>query len=156
MRTALNLVVRTNPDGSPFHESVLDEELGGSRFKVLASPGLLEGLAAGDEIELTAEEPTGFRVTRRGGNVCVQFFWNGDLKTCIQNLEPKAIALGGCMDGEAERELVFTIPIAAGFPAIERIFYEAQKQYAGCSWLYGNVYDPADGVTPLNWWVKPA
>lgn len=33
--------------------------------------GLLEGFAPGDEIELAPEEPPGFRVTRRGGAVCV-------------------------------------------------------------------------------------
>ena len=150
--TTLNLAARTNPDGSPFYESVLVEELGGNRFTVLASPGLLEGVAGGDEIELAPDEPLGFRVTRRGGNVCVQFFWKGDLKRCMQDLEPKAAALGGRLDGEGATVLVFTIPVAAGFPAIERIFYEAEQQYTGCSWLYGNVYDPADGVTPLNWW----
>jgi hypothetical protein len=151
-RTTLNLVAQTNPDGTPFYESVLAEELGENRYRVLASPGLLEGFAGGDEIELAPEEPLGFRVIRRGGNVCVQFYWKGDLKACARDLGARAAALGGRIDGEADGLLVFTIPVAAGFPAIERIFYDAEKRYAGSSWMYGNVYDPADGETPLNWW----
>lgn len=153
--TAVNLVARINPDGSPFYESVRVEDLGEKRYRVLASPGLLEGFAGGDEIELTpGEEPPGFRVTKRGGNVCVQFYYKGDLKSCARDLGAKAAALSGRIDGEAPGLLVFTIPAAAGFPAIERIFYGAERQYPGSRWMYGNVYDPADGKTPLNWWMK--
>ena len=150
----VELVADTNPDGSPFYESVLVEELEGNRFLVLASPGLLEGFAAGDEIELAPQDPRGFRVTRRGGNICVQFFWDGDLRDCAKDLEARAAELGGRLDGEGATLLVFTIPVAAGFPAIERIFYDAEKRYKGCTWMYSNVYDPADGKTQLNWWAE--
>jgi len=150
----LDLVVQINPDGSRFYESVLVEKLGGNRYRLLASPGLLEGIAGGDEIELAPERPAGFRVTRRGGNICVQFFWEGDLNDCADALGPKAAALGGRIDGQTASLLVFTIPVSAGFPAIERIFYDAETRYTGCRWMYGNVYDPADGRTPLNWWVQ--
>jgi hypothetical protein len=153
-QTTLNLVADINPDGTPFYESVLVEELGENRYRVLASPGLLEGFAGGDEIELDSEEPLGFRVTRRGGNVCVQFFWKGDLDACARDLGARAAALGGRIDGKADGLLVFTLPVSAGFQAIESIFYEAEKRYADSSWMYANVYDPADGVTPLNWWER--
>jgi hypothetical protein len=97
---------------------------------VLASPGLVEGIAAGDEIELTGEEPR-FRVTRRGGNVCVQFFWSGDMSECARSMGADLAALGGRVDGETPGLLVFTIPVAAGFTAIERILYDAEKQISG-------------------------
>jgi hypothetical protein len=48
--------------------------------------------------------------------------------------------------------LVLTVPLAAGFDAVARTFDAAVARHAGSAWLYGNVYDPADGVTPLNWW----
>ncbi len=150
--TTVNLVVETNPDGIPFYESVLVELIGPRRYLVLASPGLLEGFAAGDEIELTPEQGSGYRVTKRGGNVCVQFFWNADESRPW--LEPQVAALGGRLDGQTPGLLVFTIPVTAGFPAIESIFYEADKRYPGCRWMYGNVYDPADGITQLNWWLQ--
>jgi len=150
--TTINLVARINPDGTPFYESVLVERIGPQRYLVLASPGLLEGFAAGDEIELAPGESSGYRIARRGGNVCVQFFWRA--AESRPWLEPQVAALGGRLDGETPGLLVFTIPVSAGFPAIERIFYEADKRCPGCRWMYGNVYDPADGVTPLNWWLQ--
>ena len=154
MHSTINLAVDTNPDGSPFYESILVDVLGENRYRVVASPGLAEGMAAGDEIELAPDEPLGYRILRRGGNISVQFYWNGDLKKCLREMEPKARAIGGRVDGESPGLLVFTLPASAGFPAIEKIFYDAQKQYPECRWMYGNVYDPADGETPLNWWVK--
>jgi hypothetical protein len=111
-------------------------------------------MAAGDEIQLDEEEPLGYRILRRGGNISIQFFWQGDLKKCLREMEPKAKAIGGRVDGESPGLLVFTIPASAGFPAIEKIFYDAEARYPECRWMYGNVYDPADGETPLNWWVK--
>jgi hypothetical protein len=150
--TTVNLVVEINSDGTPFYESILVEPLGDDRYRVRASPGLLEGLAAGDEIELALEEFSGFRLVHRGGNLCIQFFWPEHARQCVADLEPKVRALGGWLDGETPGLLVFTVPVAAGFPGIERIFFEAEQLYPGSRWMYGNVYDPADGVTPLNWW----
>jgi hypothetical protein len=150
--TTINLVAATNPDGTPFYESVLVERLGPEQYRVLASPGLLEGLAADDEIELAPEESRGFRITKRGGNVCVQFFWGDDAGGPWQELERQVAALGGRLDGQTPGLLVFTIPVSTGFPAIESIFYGAENRYAGCRWMYGNVYDPADDTTQLNWW----
>src|SRR5258705_5094655 len=92
-QTSVNLLVMTNPDGSPFFESVLVEELGEKRYRVLATPGLLEGFAAGDEIELAPEESHGFRVTKRGGNIGVQFFWTCDQNCCEEALELQVRAL---------------------------------------------------------------
>ena len=155
MRSTIELAVGKNRDGSPFIESILVDVLGENRYRVVASPGLAEGMAAGDEIELAPDEPLGYRILKRGGNISVQFLWHeGDIKQCLRDMEPKAEAIGGRIDGETERLLVFTIPASAGFPAIEKIFLDAKKQYPGCVWMYGNVYDPADGKTPLNWWAK--
>jgi hypothetical protein len=69
-------------------------------------------------------------------------------------MEPKVEAIGGRVDGESHGLLVFTLPASAGFGVIERIFRDAERQYPECRWMYGNVYDPTDGITPLNWWIK--
>lgn len=136
---AINLTVERNPDGTPFEESVRVEPLGGARYRVLASPGLLEGLAAGDEIELDPATRQGFRVTKPGGNVCVQLFHKGAV---APEVAPRVEALGGWLDGEAPGLLVWTFPREAGFPAIEAIFYDCERRYPGCTWMYGNVYPP--------------
>jgi hypothetical protein len=83
--STINLAVDTNPDGSPFYESILVEVLGENRYRVAASPGLAEGMAAGDEIELAPDEALGYRLLKRGGNISVQFFWDaGDIKQCLR------------------------------------------------------------------------
>ena len=148
-------MVGATSDGSPFYESILVDVLDENRYRVAASPGLAEGMAAGDEIELAPDESLGYRILKRGGNISVQFFWHeGDIKQCLREMESRVKAIGGRIDGETPRLLVFTLPASAGFPAIEEIFFDAEKQYPGCHWMYGNVYDPADGKTPLNWWAK--
>ena len=48
--------------------------------------------------------------------------------------------------------IVFTIPVSAGFAAVARMFDSVVAQHPGSQWLYGNVYDPKDGKTPLDWW----
>ena len=63
-----------------------------------------------------------------------------------------AESLGGHLDGGYSRMLVLTIPLAAGFDAVAQAFDDAVRRHAGSAWLYGNVYDPSDGMTPLNWW----
>src|SRR4029079_15570307 len=99
MASTINLEVDKNPDGSPFYESILVDVLGENRYRVAASPGLAEGMAAGDEIALAPDEPLGYRILKRGGNISIQFFWHdGDTKQCLRELEPKAKAIGGRVD----------------------------------------------------------
>ncbi len=54
-----------------FDETLPAKPLGADRYRLLGSPGLVEGIAAGDELELHPAEPSGFRVLRRGGQLCV-------------------------------------------------------------------------------------
>ena len=129
--------------------------LGGGRYRLLASPGFVEGLAAGDELELDTSVPRGYRVLRRGGNLCVWFYHAESLSegsAATADVRRVAESLGGHLDGGYSRMLVLTIPLTAGFDAVARAFDDAVQRHHGSAWLYGNVYDPSDGMTPLNWW----
>lgn len=129
--------------------------LGEERYLLLASPGFVEGLAAGDEFELDANAERGVRVHRRGGNLCVWFYHSEPLdetSDVTADVRRTAESLGGSLDGGYSRMLVLTIPLSAGFDAVAAAFDDAVRRHAGSAWLYGNVYDPSDGVTPLNWW----
>ena len=66
----------------------------------------------------------------------------------------RRLPLGGRLDGRADRVLVFTIPVEAGFGRVEDVFGRFAGGHPGYEWYYGNVCDPADGVTPLGWWVE--
>ena len=143
-------------NGAPQGEETLPVvPLGGRRYRLLASPGFVEGLAAGDEFELDTGAIRGVRVLRRGGNLCVWFYHSEPLdETSDATADVRGVAesLGGSLDGGYSRMLVLTIPLAAGFDAVAAAFDEAVRRHGGSAWLYGNVYDPSDGITPLNWW----
>lgn len=129
--------------------------IGGGRYVLLASPGFVEGLAAGDEFELDASAAGGHRVIRRGGNLCVWFYHAEPVEesaTATADIRLVAESLGGRLDGGYSHMLVLTVPLAAGFDAVADAFDAAVRRHAGSAWLYGNVYDPSDGMTPLNWW----
>jgi hypothetical protein len=134
-------------------EPVHAVELGEGRFRLLHSPGCVEGIAAGDEFGLLDEQEA-IEVTRRSGNVAVRVFGTEPLAPLAEGLVRRVAELGGVLDGQIERGMVFTIPVAAGFPAIESVFNEFVSSHPGTEWLFGNVYDPTDGVTPLNRWVQ--
>jgi Domain of unknown function (DUF4265) len=131
------------------------EELGPNHYRLVYSPGLVEGLAAGDEFAVFKDEPLGYRILKRSGNFCVWFFFSkeasnrgadGDL------VRQRVEAIGGRCDGGMRYVLVFTIPLSVGFTAIETLFNQLVTEFEGATWFYGNVYDPLDGETPLRWW----
>ena len=58
----------------------------------------------------------------------------------------------GRLDGESENVLVYTVPVSVGFPTLEAAPKKIVARHPTIEWFYGNVYDPVDGTTPLNWW----
>lgn len=137
-------------------EAIPAEPLGGNRFRLAVSPGMLEGLAAGDEIEVDETERLGYRILRRSGNLCVWFYFGEpvhELHPGVRALATEVEAIGGWLDGGYSRLVVFTIPVASGFEAVEDVLDFAAALHPGSMWLYGNVYDQSDGSTPLGWWL---
>ena len=128
------------------------------RYRLLASPGFVEGLAAGDEFELSPDAPQGYRVLAHGGNLCVWLYLQHDVDAGspeAADISRTAATLGGRLDGGWSRMLVITVPLSAGWSEIESVMNAAVERLGASSWVYGNVYDPIDGVTPLGWWEQP-
>lgn len=109
---SVRLAAGARTDGSVVEEEVLVTALQDNRFRLLKSPGLVLGLAAGDAFEVTGTN--GFRVLVRGGNICVQVFVERDHQRALRELDARILALGGSFDGESEQQLVYTVPAAAG------------------------------------------
>jgi Domain of unknown function (DUF4265) len=133
------------------------EELSPNRYRLIYSPGLVEGLAAGDEFELTEENSAGFSVLRRSGNLCAWLIFDEptDFSASeIKDLEARVKEVGGYLDGGTHRSLIFTIPLQAGFKVIEETLDAFVRAVRGTHWFYGNVYDPKDPAKPLNWWLN--
>lgn len=64
-----------NESGRPGTEVLEVERLCPHQYRLLYSPGVVEGLAKGDLIEVSATDPKGFIVVSRGGNLCVWFYF---------------------------------------------------------------------------------
>lgn len=137
--------------GKPLLEPVHVVELADGLFRLLYTPGLVVGIAADDEFRLVGDDGA-FEVVRRGGNLAVQVYSREPVAPHRAELVAQVERLGGRLDGAVERGLAFTIPITAGFPAVEALFDAWVAAHSDHEWSYGNVYDPRDGVTPLGWW----
>jgi hypothetical protein len=107
--------------GRPLKEPVHAAEVGPGVFRLRYAPGLAQGIAAGDEFRLVGEDGA-FEVTRRGGNLAVQVFSTGPVAAVRAELAARVAPLGGTLDGAIERGLSFTVPVSAGFPAVEAVF----------------------------------
>ena len=136
-------------DGSPVFEPVHVEQLGGRRHRVLFTPGLVYGIAAGDLIDLG--DSGDFNVVLRGGNFAVRVYSQQPIAATEPDLTAKVKALlGGTLDGQVEKGLAYSISSKAGFTAINRFFDALCSPKTGLLWEYGNVY--AEDGTPINWW----
>jgi len=147
----VRLLATLKESGQPVFEEVPVDVLAPNRFRLLASPGILDGLAAGDIFVIDPESAL-YRVKEHGGNLCVQVWYPGlDLAGRVdEELVPGVTAMNGTLDGREQELSSFTIPLSAGMPAIEQLFNDWVDSAEGATWSFGNAYED-DGITPLPW-----
>ncbi|MES0812168.1 DUF4265 domain-containing protein [Roseibium sp. SCPC15] len=151
--TTIELFAGSSFSGKPVRERLRVHQVDTQVYRLLQSPGLVLGIAKGDLIE--APDKTGiFQIVSRAGLICVQIL----LQRPVFNLAPLETAveteLQGSVDGLTDKQLVLSVPSTAGFKKIENFLDQLVKHLGGAEWFYGNIYDPADGVTSLNWWQE--
>ncbi|MFV8782971.1 DUF4265 domain-containing protein [Microbulbifer sp. SA54] len=162
MTTALQIIelfAGTNPDGEPVVERMQVRVNEDDSVQLVRSPAFIKGIASGDTIKVNREDPDkpSFELVKRSGNLAVRVFCRGDSTKLSDQLTPQLEKLGGELDMETPRLLVYSIHVSCGFAEIEEIL-NSVCDGANSVWYYGNVYDPVDGQTPLNWWqdiLKP-
>jgi len=162
MTTALQIIelfAGTNPDGEPVVERMQVRVNEDDSVQLVRSPAFIKGIASGDTIKVNREDPEKptFELIKRSGNLAVRVFCRGDSTKLSDQLTPQLEKLGGELDMESPRLLVYSIHVSCGFAEIEQIL-NSVCDGANSVWYYGNVYDPVDGQTPLNWWqdiLKP-
>ena len=140
-------------DGHAVYEELPVKKISQDKYLLLSSPGIVLGLARGDEIifEISSGK---FRLTARGGNICLQLYVTQHMTTEVDKLITLVEKnLNGTLDGKTNKQVVFTIPFASGFTSIESLINCFIEANPGTEWYYGNVYDETDGITPLNWWL---
>lgn len=148
----IKILAGMSSSGEKVYEELPVRPVNGNTFQILTSPGLVLGIAKGDEI-LFESESGEFEITKRGQNVCVQLFVRTTMSGAVDRLEKQVIEqLNGTRDGATPLQSVFTIHVSKGFAAIEQVFSQFAKNNPGAEWYYGNVYDSRDGISPLNWW----
>ncbi|SHN10805.1 DUF4265 domain-containing protein [Rhizobacter sp. OV335] len=150
----INVHVGSSNTGEPVFEEMLVTDLGDSVMRVERSPGLVLGIARGDEIRYRMESGQ-FEVLRRAGNVAIQVYYM-QKQLSEQQISAFAESLGEAMgatwDGFTPKQAVFSIDLKRnGFPAIENAFNRFIEGHPRVEWHYSNVFAD-DGTTPLNWW----
>lgn len=148
----IEMLAGYDPEGNPVAERLQVKALPDDKLQLVRSPGFVKGLASGDVIKLDGD--TGqFEIIQHSGNLAVTVFSRDDVIALSETLTPEVEKLGGQLDLETDRMLVYSVHVSLGFKAIEELFNKHLGDRKQAVWQYGNVYDPADGQTPLNWWV---
>lgn len=149
----IELFAGVGADGKPIVEQLHVRELDDGNFQLVQSPAFAKGLASGDVVKMLRDTRE-FDLVQRSGNLSIRVFSRGDIQVLADQLTPELEKLGGELDRETPRMLVYSIHVSCGFTAIEQILNEYVGRDGQSAWMYGNVYDPADGQTPLNWWLE--
>jgi hypothetical protein len=146
----VRLLAGATRSGQPVYEVLPAEGLDGGIYVLRGSPGLVYGCAGGDRIRVDANG--GFDVERRGGNLCLRIYPTGTpTDSDVEPLISAFARLDGIVEMPASRRfIVITVPVSAGFPAVEAAAATWASAH-GCGWQYGNVYDEHD--QPLHWWI---
>ncbi|HSX49721.1 MAG TPA: DUF4265 domain-containing protein [Cellvibrio sp.] len=153
----IELFAGIGADGKPIVEQLHVRELDDGNFQLVQSPAFAKGLASGDIVKMLPQTRE-FELVQRSGNLSLRVYSRGDIQSLSDALTAELEKLGGELDRETQRMLVYSIHVSCGFSAIENILNEFVGRDGQSAWMYGNVYDPADGETPLNWWqdlLKP-
>ncbi len=143
----------TGADGQPVAERLQVRVNEDKTCQLVKSPAFVKGIASGDTIRFLPDSRE-FDIVKRSGNLCIRVFSRENITALGEELTPELEKLGGELDIETPRMLVYSIHVSCGFQTIEKLLNEHIDEDTGCAWIYGNVYDPRDGQTPLNWWQE--
>ncbi len=152
----IELFAGNDPQGQPIVERLSVKQNADDSFQLVKSPAFIKGLASGYVVKMLADRKE-FEIKHHGGNLCIRVYAKTGLAAISEQLPPELEKLGGELDIETERFLIYSIHVSCGFSTIEGLLNRYVTEVGGL-WLYGNVYDPVDGTTPLNWWhdiLKP-
>ncbi|WP_016956536.1 DUF4265 domain-containing protein [Catenovulum agarivorans] len=129
------------------------EQIGSNEYMILYSPGLVEGIAAGDSIKITNESSGEFEVVHRGGSVSIKLYSKHELANYMECIMSEFEALPSRFDGGVKHACVWTVDLSqTNFGNIERSMKNIMRKVPDSKWWYGNVYDANN--KPLNWWKK--
>jgi len=147
----IEMFAGVGPDGQPVMEKLAARELESGNLQLVRSPAFVKGVASGDWLKRDPETKE-VTLVQRSGNLSIRVFSREHIGAIAEQLTPALEQLGGELDIHNERMLVYSIHVSCGFDTIEKLLNAAVTGKRDSAWVYGNVYDPTDGTTPLNWW----
>jgi hypothetical protein len=152
----LPLIAGYTPQGEAMVEQVPAVLIEDSRdqYRVQKSPAFVRGLAADDKIRYPVDDKAGWELVEHSGNLSVRVFSKHNTDELDTSLTPEIELIDGKLDLKTPRALVYSIHVSIGFQKIEEVLNKTLTRFPESVWYYGNVYDPEDGVTPLNWWQE--
>jgi len=152
----LPFLAGVDPGGEPVFENLIVTIVDPNDYQVqlTKSPLLIRNLAAGDKIKLIDPASAKYELLQRSGNLAIRIFRKHQLDTLEEYLTPAMEKLDAVLDVHSERALVYSIHYSIGFSIIEELLNRASATFPDTVWYYGNVYDPEDGATPLEWWLE--
>jgi hypothetical protein len=148
------IIAGYNDNGDAIVEQVDVNPVSGQndQFRLAKSPAFAKGLAADDLIRYPADNKAGYELLEHSGNLSVRVFSKHDITELDQTLTPEMELIDGKCDVCSPGLLVYSIHVSIGFKRIEEVISSVLSRFPDSIWYYGNVYDPDDGQTPLNWW----
>ena len=151
--SVIDLYAGKRPDGQDVVEHIRVSKTENDSYRLVQSPAFVPGLASGDEIKYDPKDNS-FALIAHSGNLCVRIFARNNIDLIRDNLRARIEKLGGALDFVNERMMIFSIHVSCGFKELEKILNTYVTEASQSTWVYGNVYDPKDGTTPLNWWFE--
>jgi len=147
----IELFAGNDPQGQPIVERLSVKQQEDDSFQLVKSPAFIRGIASGDIVKMLPDTKE-FEIKQHSGNLCIRVYARQGIEELSEQLTPEFEKLGGELDTETPRFLVYSIHVSCGFKEIESLLNKHVNN-EDQMWVYGNVYDPKDGVTPLNWWL---
>ncbi|GKT26893.1 DUF4265 domain-containing protein [Acidovorax sp. SUPP3334] len=139
----IKILAGHNKNG-PVHEELPAKQLDDGAYRLLASPGLVLGLAKNDLISLNQEGEA--RLLRHGGNFCIQIYLeNPDQAKISKAAEIIDSKLSGTIDGTGGGVIAFSVPISNGFQKTNDTFDQISS-LLGSEYYYTNVYKNLGGI----------
>lgn len=129
-------------------ENLLATPVSPNEFRLILSPGFVQGFAAGDIVRYDEQRQT-LGLVERGGNVNVQFFHEYLPVNVVSHIKNQVESVGGRVDGELGRLLVFTFPLSVGVANIQN-FVTAIENTFPVEWQFANLF--SESGEPLEWW----
>src|SRR4051812_47587938 len=114
-RTTISLVAGINSSGELVREEVLVDRTGNTEYRIVATPGLVLGIARGDVLSWVGGDAKP-QMLERGGFIGLQIHGAHEVADLLRD---DVSEMGEYLDGRARNLTIYSIPATAGFDRIE-------------------------------------